>query len=260
MFYGEVIQGIDAHAKETGFNIALIVVESDQSVPRLLKEHNGDLAGVVMLGSGDINSNIIDAVLKEKLPTVLVDNYLLDVPLDCVLPDYVTGANQATRYLIDRGYQRIAFLQGSGKYRTLIERFRGYCTALIETNTPFDPTLVQPYLSSGLPNKGYLEMKALLESGTEFDAVFCVTDRTAFGALQALKEAGIRVPEDIGVIGFDNVAQSSHTMPPLTTVNVPKHAMGEIAISRLREIIAGQTYEMPIKHTLYTSLVIRESA
>jgi DNA-binding LacI/PurR family transcriptional regulator len=260
MFYGEVIQGIDAYSKESGYNIALIVVDADQSVPRLLKDHNGDLAGVVMLGSGDINRKIISAVLKEKLPTVLVDNYLLDVPLDCVLPDYVSGANQATRYLLDQGYQRIAFLEGSGKYITLVERFRGYCTGLIEAGLAVDPALIQPYLSKGLPNKGYLEMKALLESGTQFDAVFCVTDRTAFGALQALQEAGLRVPNDVAILGFDNVAQAQHTTPALTTVNVPKRAMGEIAIHRLREIIGEQAFEMPIKQMLHTSLVVRDSA
>jgi DNA-binding LacI/PurR family transcriptional regulator len=260
MFYGEVIQGIDSHSKENGYNIALIVVGPDEVVPRLLEGHNGDVAGVVMLGSGDINHNIIDAVLEEKLPTVLVDNYLLDVPLDCVMPDYVAGANQATQYLLERGYQDIAFLQGSGKYLALVERFRGYCTALIEAGVPLRPELIQPYLSKGFPNKGYLEMKALIESKARFDAVFCVTDRTAFGALQALKEAGIRVPEDVAVIGFDNVAQSSHTTPPLTTVHVPKFAMGEIAINRLSDIIAQRGIEIPIKHTLYTSLVIRESA
>lgn len=260
MFYGEIIQGIDTQARKAGYHIALMVIESGQVVPRLLEEHNGDLAGVVMLGSGDINRKIISAVSKEKLPMVLVDNYLLDEPLECVLPDYVSGASEVTKYLLERGYRRIAFLQGSSQYRSLFDRFRGYCTALIEADMPIDPALTQPYLSKGLPNKGYLEMKALLESGTPFDAVFCVTDRTAFGALQALQESGLRVPDDVAIIGFDNVAQSIHTTPPLTTVNVPKQAMGEIAISRLCEIIGGQALEMPIKHMLYTSLVIRESA
>ena len=259
MFYGEVIQSIDAHARENGYNIALIVVEPNQAVPRLLEEHNGDLAGVVMLGGGDINRKIIRAVLKEKLPTVLVDNYLLDEPIDCVLPDYVSGANEATHYLLEQGYRRIAFLHGSSVYRSLVERFRGYCTALIEADVAVETELIQPYLSKDLPHKGYLEMKALLEKGTRFDAVFCVTDRTAFGALQALQEAGLGVPDDVAVIGFDNVVQSSHTTPPLTTVNVPKHIMGELAVLRLCEKLGGESIQTPVKHMFYTSLVIRES-
>lgn len=259
MFYGEIIQGINAYAEELGYNIALIVVEPDQGIPRLLEEHNGGLAGAIVLGAGDINKNIYTALTKEKLPAVLVDNYLPDVPIDAVLPDYVSGANQATKYLLDQNYRRIAFLHGSPRYRSLTERFRGYCTGLIEAGMPFDPALVQSYLSKGVPNKGYLEMKALLESGTPFDAVFCVSDRTAFGALQALQEAGVRVPDDVGVVGFDNVAQSNHTIPPLTTINVPKRAMGEIAVRRLFEIIDGNVFNVPIKFALRTSLVVRSS-
>lgn len=260
MFYGEVIQGIETRARESGYHIALMVIEPEQAVPRLLEEHNGDLVGVVMLGSGDINRQTVKAVLKEELPIVLVDNYLLDEPLESVLPDYVTGANEATRYLLNRDYRRIAFLQGSQQYRGLVERFRGYSTALIEAGMPLEPALIQPYLSKGLSNKGYLEMKALLERKVRFDAVFCVTDRTAFGALQALHEAGLRVPKDVAVIGFDNVAQASHSSPPLTTVDVPKHTMGELAIQRLLDMIQGKVVETPVKHMLYTSLVIRDTA
>ena len=259
MFYGEIIQGINTYAEGIGYNIALIVVEQDQAIPRLLEEHNGGLSGVIVLGAGDINKNIYTALVNEKLPTVLVDNYLPDVPIDAVLPDYISGANQATKFLLEQNYRRIAFLHGSPRYRSLAERFRGYCTGLIEAGMPFDPALVQPYLSKGLPNKGYLEMKALLESDTQFDSVFCVSDRTAFGALQALQEAGLRVPEDVAVVGFDNVAHSSHTSPPLTTVNVPKRAMGEIAVRRLFEIIDGNVFDVAVKITLRTSLVVRSS-
>jgi LacI family transcriptional regulator len=260
MFYGEVIHGVDASARELGYNITLMIVQPNDDIPALLGQHNGGLAGAIMLGSGDISRATIDAVLTEKLPAVLVDNCLPDLPMDCVLPDYVGGANAATTYLLQQGYRRIAFLHGATKYRSLVERFRGYCTALIEADMPVRPELVQRYLSSGLPNKGYLEMKTLLESGEKFDAVFCVTDRTALGALQALQEANVRVPEDIALIGFDNVAQASHTRPALTTVNVPRYAMGEIAVRRLCGLLEGQSVETPIKHLLYTDLVIRESA
>lgn len=259
MFYGEVIEGINAYVRQAGYNLALMVVEKDQAVPKLLEDHNGDVAGVVVLGAGDISRNIFTALMDDQLPAVLVDNYLPDVPIDAVIPDYVAGANQATRYLLDQDYRRIAFLHGSSKYRSLVERFRGYCTALVEAGGSVDPALVQPYLSKGLPTKGYLEMKALLSSGTQFDAVFCVSDRTAFGALQAIHEAGLRVPDDVAVVGFDNVAQSSHTTPPLTTVHVPKRTLGEIAARRLFESIEGNRFDLPVKLLLPTSLIVRSS-
>lgn len=261
MFYGEVIHGVDASARQLGYNIALMIVRPDEDVPAMLEQHNGSLVGVIMLGSGDISTATIDAVVNEKLPTVLVDNCVQDKPMDCVLPDYISGANMATNYLLEQGYRRIAFLKGPSKYRSLVERFRGYCTALIEADIPLRPELIRSYQSSGLPNKGYLEMQSLLESGESFDAVFCVTDRTALGALQALEEAGIRVPDDVAVIGFDNVTQSHLTRPALTTVNVPRHAMGEIAVRRLAALVDGQSDEdIPVKHLLYTDLVRRGTA
>lgn len=260
MFYGEVIQGIDTYAKEMGYTLALIIVEPGGALPNLLRDQKDDLAGVIMLGSGDVNQNIIDVVQSQKIPAVLVDNHLPGVPLDSVLPDNLAGANMAVRYLIEKGNRRIAFLHGSEKYYTLQERYRGYYTALFEAGLPIDPALIQPYLSAGQLNKGYLEMKALLDAGTEFDAVFCVTDRTAFGALQALKEAHIRVPDDVMVVGYDNVAQSSQTTPALTTIDVPKRTMGEIAMSRLFESMSGPPDELPMKYVLPTSLVIRDSA
>lgn len=79
------------------------------------------------------------------------------------------------------------------------------------------------------------------------------------GALQALQEAGLRVPDDVAVVGFDNVAQAGHTVPPLTTIDVPKRAMGDIAIRRLHDLISGRYSEIPVKNVLYTSLVVRSS-
>lgn len=103
-------------------------------------------------------------------------------------------------------------------------------------------------------------MKALLERGETLDAVFCTTDRTALGALQALQEAGIRVPGDIALAGFDNVSESSHTTPPLTTMNVPKREMGDLASLRLHDLVTRSSPSLPVKTLLPTSLVVRESA
>src|SRR5258708_23082254 len=93
---------------------------------------------------------------------------------------------------------------------------------MLDAGMPIDHNLIQPAISSGIPNKGFREMKALLEGGHEFDAVFCASDRTALGALDALRDKQIRVPEHLALMWFDNVAQSGHTMPPLPTGDVFK--------------------------------------
>lgn len=258
MFYGEVIQGMEHCARDYGYSITLKVLGNNNTVLHSDEQHN-HIEGYIVLGGGDITGDIINQLVEHKLPVILVDNQLVDAKIDCVIADNLTGTYQAVQYLLSQGYRNIAFIQGPTKYRSLVERFQGYCCALFDAGIPLNPSLIQPSISSGMPNKGYREMKALLEAGNRFDAVLCVSDRSAFGALQALQEAGLRVPHDVAVMGFDNVAQSGHTSPPLTTIDVPKRTMGEIAIRRLHSRILGESIEMPTKSVVYTSLVVRDS-
>ena len=260
MFYGDVIQGIELQARNLGYNVALMTLEGRPSLSQLFEQHNGSLAGLVILGVGDISANIVETVLSEKLPAVLVDTDTPELMIPSVMPDYLHGAYDATQYLIKKGYQRIAFILGPTKYRSLIERFHGYTCALVDAGLPLHANLIQPSISSGLPNKGYLEMKALIESKVSFDAVFCVTDRTALGALEALREAHIRVPNDVALLSFDNVSQSSHTSPPLTTVDVYKRELGSTAIDILHRQISMANQQFAVKTLTPTRLVVRESA
>jgi LacI family transcriptional regulator len=260
MFYGDVIQGIELQARTLGYNIALMTVEDSTSLPRLFEQHNSTLAGLVILGGGDNSAEIIENSLRQGIVSVLVDTDTSDSTMPSVMPDYVRGAYDATQYLLRKGCQRIAFIQGSMKYRSLVERYHGYICALIDAGIPIDSTIIQPSISSGFPNKGYREMKALLERRAAFDAVFCVTDRSALGALEALREASIRVPNDVALLGFDNVAQSSHTSPPLTTVDVYKREMGAIAIDILHRQISTPDDRIAVKSLTPTRLVLRDSA
>ncbi len=260
MFYGDVIQGIELQARSLGYNVALMTVEGSVSLPSLFERHGGSLAGVVILGGGDISAQTIESVQQEGLPSVLVDTDSPNSSMHSVMPDYVHGAYEATQYLISKGYRRIAFIHGSTKYRSLVERFHGYVCALVDAGIALDSDLIQPSISSGIPNKGYREMNALLERGVPFDAVFCVSDRTALGALDALHEARVRIPDDIALIGFDNVAQSSHTSPLLTTVDVYKRELGATAMDVLHRQITSPDEQLIVKTLTPTRLVIRDSA
>jgi LacI family transcriptional regulator len=260
MFYGDVIQGIESQARLLGYNVALMTVEGSSSLTQMFRQHNDSLAGLVILGGGDLTTAMTEHTLQEQLPSVLVDTDVPERAMHTVMPDYVGGAYNATLYLLNQGYQRIAFIQGSLKYRTLTERFHGYVNALVDANIPIESTLIQASISSGFPNKGYREMKALLESGVKFDAGLCVTDRTALGAMEALREANVRIPQDVALMGFDNVAQSSQTMPPLTTVDVYKRDLGATAVEILQRLIETPDSSLVLKTLTPTRLVVRESA
>jgi DNA-binding LacI/PurR family transcriptional regulator len=117
---------------------------------------------------------------------------------------------------------------------------------------------IQPSLSSGRPKKGLLEMQAVLESGFAPTAVFAVSDTTAFGAYEAAQAAGLRIPDDLSIIGFDDLANSRHAEPPLTTIRVPKPDLGMVAMQKLVSLLNEKAI-VPTKTLLYTSLVVRES-
>ncbi len=258
LHYGEILHGMEARARELGYHLSLIVVEPTEPLERV-KERLRDVAGVIILGAGDITEEVIRQALTDDHAVLLVDVNLPKIIVDSVLTDNVGGAYQAVQYLLNKGYKNIACIQGPDKYPSLVERFQGYCFAHIEAGKKLNPKLIQPSISKGFPNKGYKEMKALLSRSESFDAVFCVSDRAALGALQALQEANVRIPKDIALIGFEDVPQVSHTTPPLTTVKVSKSLMGKVAIQRLHELIIREVNLEPVKTVLYTNLVVRES-
>jgi LacI family transcriptional regulator len=258
LHYGEILHGMEAQASELGYHLSLIVVEPTQPLEQL-NERLRDVAGIIILGAGDITEGVIRQALAKEHSVLLVDVNLPEIVVDSVLADNVGGAYQATKYLINKGYKNIACIQGPSKYPSLVERFQGYCLAHIEAGKKLNPKLLQPSISKGFPNKGFREMKALLERREPFDAVFCVSDRAALGALQALQEAKVRIPKEVALVGFEDVPQVSHTSPPLTTVKMPKSLMGKVAIQRLHELINRKANSEPVKTVLYTSLVIRES-
>lgn len=255
IFYAEVIQGIEQQAKALGMGMIFSVLNDGQLADVIAGQR---AKGWIILGGGSITDDQILQVQRRGVPFVLLDNYVRGEAVHCVLPDNVTGGYEAMRHLLSLGHRRIAVIRGPEKYKTLTDRLGGALQAAMEAGLSRDELVVQPSLSSGQPKKGYLEMKALLQLPERPTAIFAVSDKTAFGALEAAKEEGIRIPEEMSIIGFDDVAESSYTRPPLTTVHIPKRELGILTMQRLAELLSGQEIP-PAKTLVYTHLVLRES-
>jgi LacI family transcriptional regulator len=261
LFYAEVVQGIESRARQLGYHTVLAVMDPTENsgIPRVVSERQ--VEGLIALGGGDLTDQLIVSLAEYQLPVVLVDNYLLEPVVDCVLPDNEMGAYAATQHLLAQGHRRIAIIMGPSKYKSLTDRLQGYVRAMMEAGLASCTDLMQPSLSQGTPNKGYREAQALLQRPERPTAIFCISDRTAFGALAAVKEARLQVPRDIALVGFDNVRDSEYTNPPLTTVQVPKQELGLVAMERLIDLINGQPMNtLPMKLVLPTRLVVRESS
>jgi len=258
IFYADVTSGIQHEAESLGYSIAVSVInEPVQALPRLVAEES--IAGLLALGGGDITDQLLQRISAHNMPLVTVDNQSDLQPVNSITVDNYRGAYLATKYLLDLGHKRIAVIQGPRKYKSLTERFHGYLNAIVDAGLEVDRDLIQAPLSSGLPNKGYREMKALLAKGKLPTAVFAVSDRTALGAIPAVREAGLRVPQDISIVGFDNMPPEVYPEPALTTVTNERLAMGHIALQRLHRIIKNPQYK-PINIVMPCKLVIRDSS
>jgi DNA-binding LacI/PurR family transcriptional regulator len=262
VLYLQVLQGFEKEARSFGFHTVITTIDTQRQleIPKAIED--GEFAGVVALGGGDMTDEFLFLISTTGVPMVMIDNYLMGGDIDAILADNEIGAYFATRHLIEKGYQRIAVITGPKKYKPLTDRLQGFLRAMVETGKPLQPWQIQPTLSKGIPNKGYLEMKSLLSLPEPPDAVFCVSDRTAFGALGAINEAGLCVPKDIALVGFDDIPECQRSTPPLTTVHMQKWEMGIEAAQRLAKVInqPNQEKNITVKITLPTYLVPRASS
>lgn len=267
IFYGEVVQGIDQEAHELGFSTGFTVVEGDQPAEAQAKVRQmllgNRVRGLIVIGGSNLIDELVRDLARQAAPLVLLDNYLYDLPLDGIEMDHTIGGYLATRHLIDLGHREIGFIAGPTKYRTLSDRADGYRRALLEAGIALDPELMVAACAGPGDKKGYHEMRELLARRRP-SAVFAVSDKSAFGAIDAIREAGLRIPEDISLVGFDDVHESSLLNPPLTTIAVPKRQMGRLAVRLLADRIepagAGvSAFVKPTKLVVPVSLVVRGS-
>jgi DNA-binding LacI/PurR family transcriptional regulator len=259
LFYSDVASGLQKEAEHLGYNIAISVIDKpNDTLPRLVDEDS--VVGLIVIGGGDITDDLLGRIVKNDIPLITVDNKSNLLPLNSIMIDNYRGAYLATQHLIELGHERVAIIQGPRKYKSLTERFYGYVNALVDAGIEIDRSLIQTPLSKGIPNKGFLEMKALLEIDLPPTAVFAVSDRTALGAIEAIEEAGLIVPNDVSVVGFDDMPPYTYTnKPALTTITSERQEMGRIAIQRLHQIINNPSL-VPINIVMPSTLVIRDSS
>ncbi len=260
VFYAEILQGIQAEAQRHGHRVLLhLLGDGEAAVDEMVADMRGEIDGMILANGGDVTDDeAIMRLVGSRAPTVLVDNYVVDQPLHCVVADNVTAGYLATRHLLRLGHRRIGLLAGSPTYRSLIDRQEGYVAALMEHEVPLDRALISPSTHHAGGRKGYHQMLRLLDAPAPPTAVVAISDKTAFGAMEALKEQGARIPADIALVSIDGVTESAHTTPPLTTVGVPRAEMGAEAVRRLLALLRDEG-TVPTKTTLYTRLVVRHS-
>ncbi len=258
-FYGDVIRGFQSEAQRNGYHVNLVMY--DRVHERLDLLRNGftrSIAGLAVANDGDITPDMVIELKKTNLPVILIENHLDSEYIPCVLGDNFTAGYMATRYLLSLGHQDIAVLPGPEKYSSLVDRLRGCMAAMAEVGLLIPPEWL-PKPLSGYPLKGYQQMKEIVALDRRPTAVVAISDKTAIGAMEAIREFGLQIPDDIAIASIDNIAESAYTRPSLTTVHVPKMEMGILAFQRLHHLITSKN-DIPVKNIVYSELIVRESS
>ena len=256
-FYAEVLNGIEEAAREKNYHIILANTQrnyqKEEEVINLLlaKRVDGLLITPVQDRDDDIK-NLIDA----NIPFVVVGRDFENIEVDAVYNDEVKGGFLATEYLIKKGHKKIASINGFLHKSPAKGRLEGYKKALKKYGIPFDDALVT--VGDIDVKDGYERTKQLLEKGLNFTAIFAYNDMMAFGAMQAIKEKGLRIPEDIGLVGYDDIPFASLISPPLTTIRLKKQDLGVESVKLLLSRINGNRKKTK-KVMLGVELQIRES-
>jgi DNA-binding LacI/PurR family transcriptional regulator len=257
-FYTRIVSGIEDTAYELGYQVLLHVYRPDIDPLDSLRELMGrEIDGLIIANDGDVTPKVIRKITEAGVPMVLVENYQ-SFPIHSLTADNFTAGRVMTEYLISLGHRRIGGIGGPFKYSSLSDRIRGHQIALVEHGIPIDLSLL-PQPVSGNPRKGYVQMQQLLSLPELPTAVFAVSDRAAFGAMDAIKDAGLRIPDDISVVGIDDIRDSAYSTPPLTTFSVPKYDLGRTAVFVLHDLISGKAIP-PSRTVLLGKLVERQSA
>jgi LacI family transcriptional regulator len=254
-YYAEIVRGIQDVADQTGYAVTLHNTDSRQEgIIRyiyLLREKSAD--GIIFSG-GIINGHETLSILKElKERVVVIGRHDVDFP--AVMVDNIGGAAQAVRHLLAIGHKRIGFIGGPDGSTTALDRLAGFRDAMARSGLMFAPRLVKK--GTWTPQGGYLLGMQLLKAKHRPTAIVAANDQMAFGVIKAAKELGMTVPEDLAVVGFDNIPLSSYFNPSLTTVEIPMHDLGAASMRMLLNLISGEKFE---KIKLFkTRLLVRGS-
>jgi LacI family transcriptional regulator len=255
-FYSRVQLGVTNTCQRHNISLMVANIEVDASNhpvewPAMINQQRID--GLIMAGAF-IDDTVQMIKRKSDLPIVLVDSYAPTLNCDSIVTDNEGGVFNAVQYLVQEGHTRIGLVGWNPSSPPSIrQRKQGYLEAIRQNG--LEPYICESQLSR---EGGYAAVQKLLAGDRQVTALVCCNDETAIGAMNAIRSSGLRVPQDISLVGFDNIDSAAETNPPLTTVHVHKSWMGSLSVQALIERVRHP--EQPkITTVLSTNLVVRET-
>jgi len=236
-YYAQLLRGIDEALSAAGFGLAVASghwdrAEEEQCVRNL---RSRGVSGLIVL-TGQLGDDFLTALAAE-LPVVVTGRSLAAPGLHALRSDDFEGARAATRHLIERGHTRIAHIAGDPRHPDSLDRERGYRAALLDAGLAPDPALVAT--GDYREASGERAAEQLLQGGKPFTAIFAANDQMATGAAQALYRHGLCVPDDVSLVGFDDIPMAAHATPPRTTVSLSIPDLGRRAAEAMLQLLDG---------------------
>jgi len=231
------LDGVREKAWERGLTVMVMATrgDADMESAALAQLTAQPVAGLIY---ATINTRLIDApAALSRAPAVLLNCHVANGALPSVVPGEVAGGHAATDVLIRAGHRRIGYVNGEASMEASRHRLRGYRQALATADLPFDPDLLRE--GNWQPISGYEAARELMSLKSPPTAIFCANDLMAVGCYEALHELGLRIPDDVAVMGYDDREIAQHLHPPLTTVLLPHFEMGSIAAEILLDAASG---------------------
>jgi LacI family transcriptional regulator len=252
-FQDDVVAGVVDASYRRGYAVLLELTGREDAPAPPLPERRVD--GTILLDSR-VPLPLAPALRAAGVPCVVLANRDLDLGLGWIDADFYGGAERLVAHLLALGHRRIAHITDDPNLRSTQGRRAGYEAALRAAGIAPDPRLVVQ--AGQLREQGCAATEALLARGEAFTAIFCVNDLTAFGAIDSLRQHGLRVPEDVSVTGYDDIALARYVSPPLTTVRLPWYEMAVAAVEQVIGAIEG-TGPFPDGQVLPVELCLRGS-
>jgi len=256
--FAESTRGIQDFANEQGYQVILgnsdYQYEKEAKMVDVLRERQ--VEGLIITTT-NLKGETLKSLLDDRFPFVLLYSTVRKGPISAVGVDNFLGGYRATEHLIHLDHRRIAMLAGAFNYSDRsFHRWHGYKRCLRDNHIPYNPDLVLKAEYS--LTRGREGVKSLLSLKNSPTAIFCSNDFLALGAMEGAREAGISLPQDLSIVGFDDMQIASSVTPALTTIRQPAYEMGELGAKILLHHIGNKAYK-PVHKILETRLVIRES-
>lgn len=258
-FYKIIMQAIHIQCKLNGYLLNIYVSNENTSEEIYSMVISSGVVGAIIINE-KLEDEHLSRIEESKLPVVFVDREYTGEKMSSVLIDNVYGANLAVEYLAKHGHKRIGYIHGV--YNTDDEgRYKGYEDAMNKYKLPIDKNIILRGFFEEMV--AYSEMRVLLLKGIDLpDAMFCANDEMAIGCIRALTEAGIDVPSQISVVGFDDIPMASIHNPPLTTIHSPVLEMGTLCFNELIRLLSEEDDDLGVGgliSRLVPSLVVRDT-